>query len=204
MSNVIIRESCKEDLNSIVKIHEIAFQDFFLTKLGCIFIYKYYQMYIDNDEVLLVAVNNENEVIGFICGLESSGNFYNKMKNKWYGFLSFQFVINSLKLYKIVFKKIASIFIKNKVNPINYPEHTNELTSISIIPEYSGYGIGTKLLTEYILKVRNNKQSKNIVLTTDFFDNDNVINFYKKNGFNIYTDFFQSANRKMLVLIKKI
>ena len=204
MSNIIIRKSCKEDLDSIVKIHLIAFEGYFLSKLGYDFIYQYYQMYIDSDEVLLVAVNDEKKVIGFVCGLENSSDFYNEMKMRWYRFLSVQFVFNSLKLYKLVFKKMISIFAKNKVNPINYPEYSNELTSISIIPEYSGYGIGTKLLTEYILKVRDNKKSKSIVLTTDFFDNDNVINFYKKNGFNIYTDFCQSVNRKMLVLIKKI
>jgi ribosomal protein S18 acetylase RimI-like enzyme len=204
MNNIIIRESCKEDLDSIVQIHQLAFKDFFLTKLGYDFIYQYYQMYIDSNEALLVAVNDGNKIVGFICGLENSSDFYNKMKVKWYRFLSLQFILNSLKLYNIVFKKITSIFVKNKINPIDYPEYSNELTSISVIPECSGYGIGKLLLIEYILKVRKNKQSKNIVLTTDFFDNDNVINFYKKNGFNIYTDFCQSANRKMLVLIKKI
>lgn len=65
MSNIIIRKSCKEDLDSIVKIHLIAFEGYFLSKLGCDFIYQYYQMYIDSDEVLLVAVNDEKSY--WIC-----------------------------------------------------------------------------------------------------------------------------------------
>ncbi|NVO60947.1 GNAT family N-acetyltransferase [Photobacterium damselae] len=204
MNNIIIRESCKEDLHSIVEIHLLAFKSFFLSKLGYEFIYQYYQMYIDNHEIILVAVNDENKVVGFICGLENSNYFYKKMKSEWYRFISVKFVLNSFKLFKMVFKKIKSLFFINKINPINYPSCSNELTSISVIPEYSGCGVGKQLLTEYIHKVRNNKKSKNIVLTTDFYHNDNVINFYKKNGFNIYTDFCQSENRKMLVLIKKI
>ena len=43
-----------------------------------------------------------------------------------------------------------------------------------------------------------------VVLTTDSTSNDNVINFYQKNGFEVLYKFVTYPNREMYKLIKEL
>ena len=65
-----------KDLKSVVRIHQKAFQDFFLTQLGYKFLYQYYKLIIrDKDSIAYVSCSNNN-ISGFVCGSNNPEGFY--------------------------------------------------------------------------------------------------------------------------------
>jgi ribosomal protein S18 acetylase RimI-like enzyme len=78
-----------------------------------------------------------------------------------------------------------------------------ELLSIAVLPSLKGMGYGKLLLEKFEVRARNIGISS-CVLTTDFYDNDGVIKFYKSNNYEIYYDFITYPNRRMYKMIKKL
>jgi len=96
--------------------------------------------------------------------------------------------------------------IKNlsKSNPnIEDKAEYAELLSIGVSKDKQGKGIGKKLLKQLEIEL-NLKGCLNLSLTTDFNNNDNVIDFYRKMGYEIYYEFIAYPNRKMYRMIKKL
>lgn len=77
------------------------------------------------------------------------------------------------------------------------------MLSIAILPDLKGSGYGKVLLDEFEKKAKFHQASK-IALTTDYNNNDNVIKFYNKSGYEVYYDFIAYPNRHMYKLIKKL
>ena len=59
------------------------------------------------------------------------------------------------------------------------------------------------MLEEFEKKLIFHNVSK-IALTTDFNDNDSVIKFYNKCGYDVYYDFIAYPNRHMYKMIKNL
>ena len=68
-------------------------------------------------------------------------------------------------------------------NPINGREGVEKwvVTSMAVVPEMTGKGLGSKLMIE-LEKTLKNKGVKKVFVHTNLGD-DRVINFYKKNGY---------------------
>ncbi len=89
----------EKDLQEIALIHIKAFPDYFLTAFGKDLLYKFYESYLKNKQVFIVA-EKENKVIGFILGNSSDisrKEFFNE------------------NFYKIVFKIISELLKRNKI-----------------------------------------------------------------------------------------
>ena len=77
-----------------------------------------------------------------------------------------------------------------------------ELYSIAVLPECQGLGVGRLLLikTEEEVTEHNSRLS----LTTDYFNNDKTIAFYRRLGYKEFYDFIAYPNRRMWRMIKNL
>jgi len=188
-----------KDIPAIVNIHIEAFPDFFLTSLGKSFLKTYYKTSIKNKLCVAVcSLDKSNNITGFAVGTLLSKNYYKKLIIKNISLYSWQFLII------FITKPKAIIRLYKNLSKTNNPDDDglySELLSIAVANNYKGQGIGKLLLDKFEENALKNNCTK-IALTTDYFNNENVINFYKSRGYEIYYDFISFPKRKMYKMIK--
>ncbi len=186
---------------SFVDIHKEAFKGFFLTTLGDRFLLLYYSSVLKSCDGLLVCIfDEENKLVGFAAGTCYSGGFHKKILLK--NIISFTWVLFNIVLFRP--KAILRLFKnmnksnKNLIDDGNYAE----LLSIAVSSKCKDMGYGKLLLQafESELEIYNVKK---ISLTTDYYNNEDTLAFYKKRGYEIFYDFKAFPNRRMYKLIKK-
>ena len=188
--------------NGFVEIHNQAFKDFFLTSLGESFLKLYYTSIMKSSKGLVICMFDDNEnVVGFSAGTLRSKGFHKKIlfSNKFAYLYSlfYLLIFRSRAIYRLI-KNLS----KNKSSHIDDGNYA-ELLSIAIPPKYKGLGYGKILIQEFEKELKIHKINK-VALTTDFYDNKDVLAFYNKVGYGIFYDFITYPNRKMYKLIKNI
>ena len=189
------------EYQSVAKIHLSAFPNFFLTTLGLKFLETYYKASLKSNETVAVGAYNEvDKIIGFSIGCQHSLGYHKRLVKK--NFLSFLFrgiILIATKPTAIL--RLAKNFDKN-ANPSDDGNYA-ELLSIGVSSDLKGSGIGKELIHyfEDELKKRN---CKRVSLTTDETDNETVVFFYKKNGYEVIYEFTTYPNRKMYKMIKNL
>lgn len=186
-------------IEQIVEIHLKAFKGFFLSSLGRKFLRTYYKSCLKNKSTISIGITDSNKIIlGFAFGtLKSRGYHRSILINNIFSFsisLLRSIILKPSVLFRLIFN-----LNKNKKSETIFD--CSELLSIGIIPSHSGFGLGKNLLLEFESRVKNSG-SEAITLTTDFYDNDSVLQFYYKNNYLIYYDFIAYPNRRMYKLIK--
>jgi len=188
--------------NEIVQIHLQAFEGFFLTSLGAAFLEVYYKATLNSKNgLIVVALNEQNTIIGFAQGTVLSAGFHKELLvNNIFKFLfSIRYLILKkplvlMHLYKNLRKKSPLAHDKG-----NYAE----LLSFAIHPDHKGKGIGKSLILAFENAIKNNGATE-LTLTTDYSANDNVVSFYKNMDYNVFYEFVTYPNRKMYKFIKRL
>lgn len=195
------RKAVPSDYKQFAYIHTQAFAGFFLTTLGINFLNTYYLSCLrDKNTIAVCACDENDQIIGF-----ASGSIWSKGYNK--NIISTNPLKFGIAALRIVFTKpLALVRLFNNLTKSNNENDKGdyaELLSIGILPSYKGKGIGKQILIEFENEaVRLN--SKKISLTTDYYNNDDVVEFYKKLGYEVFYDFITYPNRKMLKMLKHI
>lgn len=189
------------DYKNIAKIHKESFNGFFLTELGLRFLQLYYKSVLGSSETIAVcAINNDGTIVGFVTGCKNSIGYNKRLIIKYllsyFFYTLFYLSYKPQKLYRLLknFSKTAYEFDNGDYC---------ELQSIAVQNEYKGLRIGEEL----VKKFENIALENNIIqiaLTTDYYNNDSVVNFYLKNGYKIFYDFYTYPKRRMYKLIKDI
>lgn len=110
-------------------------------------------------------------------------------------------------LYFVLTHPKALLRLKNNFSKNNDIVEDNndyaELFSIGVSPKAQSKGLGKLLLleTERILK---NSEVNRLSLTTDFHDNEQAIQFYKSQGYDILYEFVAYPDRRMYRMIKQL
>jgi len=199
---MICKEIKKNELLQVVLIHKLAFKDFFLTTLGDRFLYLYYSCVLKSKKGVLLGIYDNNEIVGF-CAIAYKSKGINSflVKENFINFSGIALLLLFTKPLTLIrlfnnFSKKAS-FSKDDGNYA-------EILSIATNPKFQGKGYGKALIlaTENILKSKNNIVC--LSLTTDYYNNNKTINFYKKMGFYVLSDFVTYPKRKMYRLIKTL
>jgi ribosomal protein S18 acetylase RimI-like enzyme len=189
------------DYTQMTVVHEKAFPGFFLTSLGKDFLSTYYKAVLRSEKSIAVcAVDEYKNVIGFASGCIESSNFHLNLFNC--NRLSFLLAVVKSALGRPgVFYRLARNLEKNA----NYNDDNDyaELLSIAVLPESKGTGIGKMLLESFEAEVKR-RGGKKLALTTDFENNDAVVNFYQKCGYAIFYDFVTYPKRRMFKMIKTL
>ena len=195
------KKSTLLDVDQIVQIHHDTFENFFLTSLGADFLKFYYYSLIKNHEtVCFVAVDND-KIVGFSVATVMSKGFNTRLirSNLYsFGLWSFKMLFSDPKA---LIRLVRNLTKKSDV--IEDDENYAELFSIAVKSNQQKKGIGKILLkeTEKELKI---KGVENLSLTTDYYDNDATIAFYKSMGYNILYDFITYPQRRMYRFIKHL
>ena len=196
-----IRDFNISDVPRIAEVHEKSFKDFFLTSLGKRFLETYYTASVNNNTSIGIGLfDSDDNLYGFATGTSQSAGFHKTLllQNTFLFFRSLLFV--SLSRPHVLVRLVKNINKKsNKIDDKQYAE----LLSIAILPNLKGSGYGKVLLEEFEKKLIFHNVSK-IALTTDFNDNDSVIKFYNKCGYDVYYDFIAYPNRHMYKMIKNL
>ena len=194
-----IRDLNISDVPKIAEVHEKSFKDFFLTSLGRRFLETYYTASVNNNTSIGIGLfDSDGNLNGFATGTSQSAGFHKTLllQNIFAFFKGLLFI--SLSRPQVIIRLVKNINKKsNKIDDKQYAE----LLSIAILPNLKGSGYGKILLEEFEKKVKSHSVSK-IALTTDFNNNDSVVGFYCKCGYEVYYDFIAYPNRHMYKLIK--
>jgi ribosomal protein S18 acetylase RimI-like enzyme len=196
-----IKKIEKIDIDFVIEVHKASFKDFFLTTLGEDFLFFFYDCIRKSDKGILLGVYNEGKLYGFCAASSISKGFYTKLIiNNFFGFTKIGLILLLTKFPSLIrLIKNLSKFSSNIRDDRNYAE----ILSIGVSPESQGKGIGKEILfyLENELKFNN---SLFLSLTTDFYNNEKTLKFYKSLGYDVYYDFIAYPNRKMYKLIKKL
>lgn len=197
----IIRQAKLDDLDAIVKIHDVAFPGFFLTTLGDGFLKVYYKSVLNSPDGILLVCKSDGETIGFCAGTFLSAGFNTRLIKKnllsymWQGTkLLFIHPVRIWHLYKNLSKENPDVGDRGEYA---------ELLSIGVDPNRQGGGAGKKMLIALEEEVKQKGGSK-LSLTTDYDDNEKAIGFYHSLGFYEWYDFVTFPNRRMYRMIKQL
>lgn len=187
--------------DEVVNIHKEAFKGFFLTSLGDKFLKVYYNAVARNNKGILVCIKKDENIIGFAAGTMFSKKFHSQILKE--NILSFAWVLLKNPLLKPgsfirLFKNMNKKTVK-----VNDDGNYAELLSIGVCPKEKGKGYG-KILLEAFESELVRKKVKRTTLTTDYYNNEDVIAFYKKMGYVEFDSFIAYPDRKMYKLIKEL
>lgn len=199
--SIVLKPVKKNEVNFLVKIHEAAFPDFFLTQLGDVFLRFYYKSVLKHKQGVLIGAYKADELIGFCAATQLSKSFnLSLIINNF-----FQFSIVGVRLLFTNPKAIIRLFknLTKSSSDNNDDGSYAEILSIGVDPKKQGGGLGKKLLKAVEEELEKNRIDK-LSLTTDYYNNDNAINFYKSLEYKIMYVFETYPNRKMYRLIKNI
>jgi ribosomal protein S18 acetylase RimI-like enzyme len=196
------RRLTSKDIPAVTEIHLKAFNDFFLSQLGEKFLTIYYKCFLDCPTGFGVGIfSDDNILLGFSVVTTQAKGFNKRL-----------FVSNFYPFFKIgtklAFTKPGALIrlMKNmtKRANVNFDDgEYAELFSIGVDPGKQGLGIG-KMLLEDTEALAVEEGCTRITLTTDYCNNENVINFYTNMGYSVFYDFVAYPNRKMYKMIKKL
>lgn len=193
---MVLRNITENDLDSIVRIHLQSFEGFFLTSLGPNFINSYYKAAITDSSTLSVCILVDNNIIGFATGTTLPKGYHKRI-----------FLSNPLAFSFSLFRKIIipSVFFRLIKNANKKSQDTSikqvELLSLAVSKEFKGRNYGVRILEEFE-KLAISKGCLRITLTTDVNENDSVIKFYNKNGYQKIFKFITYPNREMYRMSK--
>lgn len=188
-------------VDEIVIIHSASFPNSFLTELGASFLTTYFKACIKNrDTISVCAINHREKIIGYCIGSKKSKGYHKSLLfNSPIRFMIIAVILlcsrpkSLLRLMKNLEK------IENRIDDGNYAE----LHSIAVDPKVGRRGIGGKLLTQFEHSAKLSGCEK-IALTTDKLENESVLAFYRKAGYELYYELATYPQRIMLKLIKNL
>lgn len=194
-----IRKATSKDIEGIVDVHCSAFKGFFLTELGSRFLQLYYSSYFKEPTAVLLVAEKEGKVVGFSSATSFSAGFNTRLVKK------------SFSRYALNGCMIALTKPKALVNLAKNWSHRDplvvdngdyaELMSIAVYPNAQGGGIGKQLIKKTEEAVEEQSACR-FSLTTDYYNNESTIAFYKRCGYEVMYEFTAYPNRRMLRMIK--
>lgn len=197
-----VSKATLNDIDGIVKIHQEAFRDFFLTSLGEDFLKLYYSTFVNSKNGVVYCAKKRDNIVGFSATSYESHGFNSKLIKRNlldYGLIAVKLLFSQPKS---ILRLARNLNKESKNSSIKDDGLYAELYSIAVSPDCQGEGVGRFLLTvtEEDVRDHNNK----ISLTTDYYNNDKTIAFYKALGYQEYYDFVTYPNRRMWRMIKEL
>ena len=184
-------------VHRVVLMHEKAFPKFFMTLMGRPFLAAYYSIVLKyKGSISLISFDKHGEHTGFAVGFIDPSVFYKILKKNYFrlilpvflGLLRRPYLV--LNILRGVLRVIKS---KKRVDR----GYTCELASIGVVKK--GGGIGSLLLKNFVVEAIK-KGASDVSLTTDRYNNDSVISFYRSFGF-VDSGSEKRGNREMIEFV---
>jgi ribosomal protein S18 acetylase RimI-like enzyme len=176
-------------------VHATAFPGFFLTRLGPAFLRTYYTNIVRDPEGVLLVVEKEGRVEGFVAGFANPAAFYGRMRSRRvrFGVSTLVGLVRSPALLGRVLANISSV--RDRAASVRGPRSA-ELSSIAVTPALQGAGMGQALCRRFCTLMFDRGVDE-VHLTTDADDNEAVNRLYRKMGFRLARTFEAPGQRRM-------
>ncbi len=181
----------ESDVKSVARLHQKAFKNFFLTKLGNKFLVEFYRAIMNSSDSINIGLFDNDELIGFAVGSRRGKFFYRNLLKKNFFKLIYSALVPLISNPRDILRLITSFSSIGKSN-----QDLNDvavLLSFCIDSNHSSKGLGGILLKEFENSAF--KYSNAIALTTDADDNDYVKRFYARNNFELHNTYYQGKRR---------
>jgi glycosyltransferase involved in cell wall biosynthesis/ribosomal protein S18 acetylase RimI-like enzyme len=190
----IVRPAGTGDLPEIVRVHQRAFSEFFLTRLGEDFLRRYYELVLDYQSGIVLTREKDGVLQGFVCGFVNPPEFYRLMwRNKRVFMLP---ALGAVLRNPSLTSKMLSGIQRVQTSAAQAQPVTCELSSVAVMPEVSGNGVGKSLVRAFLAHSWN-MQAECVSLTTDADENDTANRLYRDTGFTVVRRFLQRKDRWM-------
>lgn len=191
----------KNEYPYLVDIHLDAFHGFFLSLLGKRFLNSYYKAALSSDDTISVcAMDDLGQIQGFGTGCTQSRGFHKRLI--MHNFFTF-FYEGMIILFSNPKTFIRLVMNLDKISNKNDDGNYAELISIGVSHICKGLGVGKTLIKKFEEEAKR-RGSKKITLTTDYYNNTEVISFYMKSGYKVFYEFTAYPKRRMYKLIKDL
>lgn len=198
----MIRQAQVDDLPSIARVHTVCFPKSYSTQLGKSsrdgidnLLCKFYLEYLhDAPELFKVAVNEQNNIVGFCMGyfMDKDDQMQNFIRhNRFRVLLHTVFLL--IRGNKPTWKKFISRFshgdntVQKVVNFSNEDinnDKRGDLLSVCVLPEYRGKKYAQQLMEAFLQSMKDS--GRVLCLLSVKTDNERAIHYYEKNGFILY------------------
>jgi glycosyltransferase involved in cell wall biosynthesis/ribosomal protein S18 acetylase RimI-like enzyme len=190
----IVRSAGTSDLAAIVAIHQKAFPQFFLTRMGSPFLRRYYELVLNYHSGIVLVSERNGSVNGFVCGFADPTEFYRLM---WQNRFAFAFpAFAALVRHPSLAARVVNAVERVQTSSTRAPRLSCELSSIAVMPEAAGKGLGRTLLQAF-LEQSWGKSAECVYLTTDADGNEAANALYREIGFQLSRRFLQKKGRWM-------
>jgi ribosomal protein S18 acetylase RimI-like enzyme len=189
-----VRHAVTGDLPGIVAIHQTAFKQFFLTRMGATFLRRYYELVLNYRSGIVLVSESRGRLNGFVCGFVNPAEFYRLMWGKRQTFAPA--ALAALLRHPWLVTNVLYGVRRIQESAAQGPPRSSELSSIAVIPEASGNGVGRELLHAF-LDQSWSKNAQCVYLTTDADANDAANALYRETGFQHSRRFLQRRGRWM-------
>jgi ribosomal protein S18 acetylase RimI-like enzyme len=177
-----------------VTIHQKAFNNFFLTRLGREFLHRYYALVLNYHAGIVLVSERCGVLEGFACGFMEPAAFYKLMwRNKRIFALP---ALSALIRHPSLFVGVLHGVQRIQTSASQGPARSCELSSIAVSPEASGNGLGKALLQAFVEQSRS-MDAEYVYLTTDADGNESANALYRQIGFQHTKRFLQRKGRWM-------
>jgi ribosomal protein S18 acetylase RimI-like enzyme len=194
---IIIKPASRRDLARIQRVHQAAFPDFFLSRMGGPFLRAYYGAVLGYRRGRIIAAWQDEQLVGFVGVFIDPVAFCQAMAaNRWRFLLPMLWGVlrRPHLLPRVLFnrERVMNLAPATAVSS----ERQCELASICVAPSAGQQGIGHQLM-DAARRFAIQEQASQIVLTTDAEGNEAVNYFYRKLGYTCEATFRSGKNRLM-------
>jgi ribosomal protein S18 acetylase RimI-like enzyme len=142
---------------------------------------------------MLVALA-DGSLQGFACGFVEPAEFYQLM---WQRKLAFALPVLSAVIHRpSLITRVLNGVERIQKSSAEWPQRSCELSSIAVVPQLLGNGIGRSLIKAFLKHARS-MNTHCVYLTTDADSNDAANAFYRGVGFQHRRRFLQCEGRSM-------
>ena len=189
-----VRQATTKDLPGIVIIHQKAFSNFFLTRLGGEFLRRYYALVLNYPAGIVLVSERSGMLDGFACGFVEPPEFYRLMwsNKRIFTLPALSALIRRPSLAAGVLYGVRRI----QTSASKGPARSCELSSIAVAPEAGGNGLGKALVQAFVEQARS-MDAQCVYLTTDADGNEPANALYRQVGFQHTQRFLQRKGRWM-------
>lgn len=190
---MMIRKAELHDVSEIVRVHQEAFPNFFLTQLGARVLRRYYSEAIQWRNAYSVVATDGEEILGFAVGIVNLGE-YNEHLIRHH---SLRLAIAALPRF-ILHPSLLVRALWSVTRPKAEEEKPQEasITSIAVSSRRQRRGLGKLLLAELVQRMQE-RGVEQITLSTDMENNERANAFYASSGFHLHHSYTTWKGRRM-------
>lgn len=175
------------NLEEIVSVHLVAFPGFFMAQLGPWFLREYYRCVAEYPKGMLLTASGQQGCTGFVAGFVDPSSFYRALRRRRMR-LGLAACVGITRQPQRLIALLAN-YRRAGWAAQRMPEPgTAELSSLAVLPSVAGRGVGSQLVSRFIVAAKEQGADR-VMLTTDTNDNDAINRFYQRLGFTCLRTF---------------